>query len=117
MIYNDYMELNEFYDLVEEIFNSLPQDIKLSIENVEITVEEKDKGYLLGFYRGVPYKNRGPHYNFVLPDKIVLFKEEIETAANKENIPIKEKVKKVLLHEIGHYLGFSEEKLRELGVY
>jgi predicted Zn-dependent protease with MMP-like domain len=111
------MELNEFFNLVEEIFNNLPQDIKLLLENIEITVEEKDKGYLLGFYRGVPYKERGPYYNFVLPDKIVLFKEEIENAANQENISIREKIKKVLLHEIGHYLGFNEEKLRDLGVY
>ncbi|MCX8094918.1 MAG: metallopeptidase family protein [Caldisericia bacterium] len=111
------MELKEFINLVEEIYLSLPKDIKSSLENIEITVEEKDKGLLLGFYRGVPYKYRGPHYNFVLPDKIVLFKEEIENASILENISVKEKIKKVLLHEIGHYLGLSEEKLRELGVY
>lgn len=104
-------------DLVEEIFVELPQDIKNSIENVEITVEEKDNGFLLGLYRGIPYKLRGPNYNFVLPDKIVLYKEEIESAAKNENISIKEKIRKVLLHEIGHYLGLSEERLRELGVY
>lgn len=111
------MEIHEFIDLVEDIFDSLPEDVKSALENIEITVEEKDKGLLLGFYRGVPYKFRGPHYNFVLSDKIVLYKEEIENVAKIENIPIKEKVKKVLLHEIGHYLGLSEERLRELGVY
>lgn len=111
------MELHEFINLVEEIFDNLPEDIKLSLENIEITVEEKDKGLLLGFYRGIPYKHRGPHYNFVLPDKIVLYKEEIENSAELENIPIKDKIRKVLLHEIGHYLGLSEERLRELGVY
>ncbi|MBC7194731.1 MAG: metallopeptidase family protein [Caldisericia bacterium] len=111
------MELDEFMILVQEIYDNLPKTIKDSLENLEITVEEKDKGALLGLYRGVPLLMRGPHYNFVLPDKIVLFKEEIENAAKYENIPIEEKVKKVLLHEIGHYLGLNEEKLRELGVY
>ncbi len=111
------MNLNEFMILVQKIYDSLPDTIKDSLENLEITVEEKDKGVLLGLYRGIPLLTRGLNYNFVLPDKIVLFKDEIENAAKYENISIEDKVKKVLLHEIGHYLGLNEEKLRELGVY
>ena len=111
------MELIEFMDLVQKVFDGLPEFIKSSLENLEITVEEKDNGYLLGIYRGVPLIKRGINYNFTLPDKIVLFKEEIENAAYFENISIEEKIRKVLLHEIGHYLGLNEEKLRELGVY
>ncbi|MGB9750286.1 MAG: metallopeptidase family protein [Caldisericia bacterium] len=111
------MEIKEFIDKVEEIYNSLPEWIKESLNNLEITVEEKDGGYLLGLYRGVPLMKRGMGYNFILPDKIVLYKEEIEKVANFENISVEEKIKKVLLHEIGHYLGYNEEKLRDLGVY
>lgn len=111
------MELDEFREKVEKIFDELPDWLKESIKNLEITVEEKSGGNLLGLYRGVPLLKRGIGYNFILPDKIVLFKEEIERISLIENISVEEKIKKVLLHEIGHYLGFNEDKLRELGVY
>lgn len=111
------MELKEFMKKVDEIYQSLPDWVKNSLKNLEITVEERDSGYLLGLYRGVPLIKRGIGYNFTLPDKIVLYKEEIEKVAFLENSPIENKIRKVLLHEIGHYLGYDEEKLRELGVY
>lgn len=111
------MEIEEFIRKVEQVYNNLPDWIKESLNNLEITVEEKDGGYLLGLYRGVPLIKRGIGYNFTLPDKIVLYKDEIEKTAILEGIPIEEKIKKVLLHEIGHYLGYNEEKLRDLGVY
>ncbi|HON82970.1 MAG TPA: metallopeptidase family protein [Caldisericia bacterium] len=111
------MEIQEFIKKVEEIYDSLPEWVKESLDNLEITVEERDSGYLLGLYRGVPLTKRGIGYNFILPDKIVLYKYEIEKVANFENISVEEKIRKVLLHEIGHYLGYNEEKLRELGGY
>lgn len=37
--------------------------------------------------------------------------------AEREGINIKEKVKSVLLHEIGHYFGLSEIELRDLGIF
>lgn len=111
------MEIQEFIKKVEEIYDNLPEWVKESLDNLEITVEERDSGYLLGLYRGVPLTKRGIGYNFILPDKIVLYKYEIEKVANLENISVEEKIRKVLLHEIGHYLGYNEEKLRELGGY
>jgi predicted Zn-dependent protease with MMP-like domain len=37
--------------------------------------------------------------------------------ANLEGIAIEEKIRKVVLHEIGHYFGMGEDDLRRLGVY
>ncbi|MGB9629486.1 MAG: metallopeptidase family protein, partial [Thermodesulfobacteriota bacterium] len=68
---------------------------------------------LLGLYQGVPIDRRGFYYGNVLPDKITLFQIPIESCcANKEEI--EEKVREVVIHEVGHYFGLDEEKLREL---
>jgi predicted Zn-dependent protease with MMP-like domain len=48
-----------------------------------------------------------------LPDKITLFKRNIERVSRTEE-EVREWVKKVLIHEIGHYFGFSEADLHRL---
>jgi predicted Zn-dependent protease with MMP-like domain len=68
---------------------------------------------LLGLYRGVPYTRRGIWYRNVMPDKIIIFKKPIEVRCrNKEEI--KESVRKVVIHEIGHYFGLGEADLRKI---
>ena len=48
-----------------------------------------------------------------MPDKITLFKRNIERIS-KSDQDIEEWISKVLIHEIGHYFGFSEEDLYRL---
>ena len=69
---------------------------------------------LLGLYQGVPLDKRGHYYAGVLPDKITLYQKNIETVCRNEKDMILE-IQKTLLHELGHYFGISEKRLRELG--
>jgi predicted Zn-dependent protease with MMP-like domain len=50
-----------------------------------------------------------------MPDKIIIYRKPIENYAKTEP-EIKELVRKVVMHEIGHYYGLSEEELRKAGV-
>lgn len=118
--------IDEFQAIVNELLESVPKDIKSKIENVEFIVLEKPtqmqminhKGrILLGLYEGVPLLKRGRSYNAVLPDRIYLFMNPILYVADIEKVNITEKIKTVLLHEIGHYFGLSEEELRNLGMF
>jgi predicted Zn-dependent protease with MMP-like domain len=68
---------------------------------------------LLGLYQGVPYQRRGFYYGNVLPDKITLFQIPIESICRTRE-EIEEKVREVVIHEVGHYFGFDDERLREL---
>ncbi|MGD8979139.1 MAG: metallopeptidase family protein [candidate division WOR-3 bacterium] len=85
------------------------------MHNIEVVVEEEPvaQSSLLGLYQGVPFKHRGVWYGNVLPDKITLFKRNIERVSRTEE-EVREWVKKVLIHEIGHYFGFSEADLHRL---
>ena len=115
----------EFEGLVVEAINSLPEKFKEKMENIAIAIEDlpsqelliemkiKSPYGLLGLYRGVPYPGRGIWYRNVLPDKIIIFKKPIEVRCrNKEDI--KESVRRVVIHEIGHYFGLGEADLRKI---
>ena len=122
------MERKEFERVVLELIDRLPERFKNDMKNVSIVLEERPSmsllkeagvrgGRLLGLYQGVPLTKRGLGYNGILPDRIILFTKEIEEEARMENVPLVEKIKNVLYHEIGHYFGLSEEELRRLGVF
>jgi predicted Zn-dependent protease with MMP-like domain len=61
----------------------------------------------------VPFQRRGFYYGNVLPDKITLFQIPIESICRTRE-EIEEKVREVVIHEVGHYFGLDDEKLREL---
>ena len=114
---------SEFEELVKVAVNSLPEKFKKKMENIIVVIEELPSAelltemgisspyHLLGLYRGIPYTKRGIWYRNVMPDKIIIFKKPIEVRCkNKEDI--KESVRKVVIHEIGHYFGLGESELR-----
>lgn len=61
----------------------------------------------------MPFTHRGPYYGNTPPDVIVLFQEPIESLGGNEE-EIRDRVREVLTHEIGHYFGLSEEDLRRI---
>lgn len=115
----------EFEELVSEAISSLPEKFKEKMENIVVVIESlpsrellremkiKSPYGLLGLYRGIPYPRRGIWYRNVMPDKIIIFKKPIEVRCrNKEEI--KESVRRVVVHEIGHYFGLGEADLRKI---
>lgn len=128
------MEDNKFNEIVTKAAASLPQKFRKALKNIEIVVkdlpnedeliefedredlEEGDHYILLGLYQGVPLPERSvTGYNLVLPDKITLFRKSIEEICHGDENKMEEEIKRTFLHEIGHYFGIDDEKLRELG--
>ena len=123
------MERKEFEDLVTRALSGLPGVFKDKLENVDIVIEDKpdmdtvkklglsSQGHLLGFYQGVPLKARTHYYGMVLPDKIILYKANIERFCKRTGEDIYKKINHVIQHEIGHHFGISDQRLKDLGVY
>ena len=115
----------EFEEAVVAALKRLPKFIKEKMENVDVVVESRasrevlnemglsSPSELLGLYQGVPLDRRGFYYGNVLPDKITLFQIPIESIC-KTKEEIREKIREVVIHEVGHYFGLDDEKLREL---
>jgi predicted Zn-dependent protease with MMP-like domain len=53
----------------------------------------------------------------VMPDKITLFKKNIETSCSSRGTDIGEEIRHVIQHEIAHHFGISDKRLRDLGIY
>ena len=118
----------EFEKIVDEALEEIPDYFKKNIKNLEFIVMDYPtvdmlsrigiygRGTLLGLYEGIPLKKRGMGYQGVLPDRITLFMYPIVQQSKRLNVPLKEKVKKVLMHEIGHYFGLTEGELRKMGI-
>ncbi len=119
------MKRTEFENLVSEALDDLPEEFQKIMENVAVTVEDEPSwetlnemrisppGILLGLYRGVPLRRRGRGYFNMLPDKIIIYQRPIESICRGDE-EIKEKVREVVMHEIGHYFGLSDSALRKI---
>ncbi len=52
--------------------------------------------------------------NTALPDRITLYKENIEMVCTTED-EVKAKIYEVLIHEIGHYFGMTDDEIHAAG--
>ncbi len=122
------MERERFEELVEKAVEGLPAKFKERLENIAITVEDwptpkqlKEAGLrhrrdLLGLYEGIPLPNRGSGYNMVLPDRITIFQKPIEMHYRSDERIVR-KIQDTVRHEIAHYFGISDARLKEIGRY
>ena len=104
---------------VREALDSLPADLRDSISNVAILVEaEPPPGQrLLGLYEGIPLTRRGSGYSGAMPDKITIFSGPLERLYGRSVEQLHAAVKHVVLHEIAHHFGISDERLIEIDRY
>lgn len=108
-----------FEEAIDDALSSLPADLRAAMSNVEIVVEDEppDGRPLLGLYRGVPLPRRSSTYSGVLPDKISIFRGPITRLAAGDADRLRREVRHVVLHEIAHHFGISDERLIELDRY
>jgi len=123
------MNRKEFEALVRKALGELPGEFKDKLQNVDVVIEEEldmatvrllglgGKGRLLGLYQGVPLKNRTHYYGMVMPDKITLYKQNIERSCASKGSDINEEIRHIIQHEIAHHFGISDKRLKDLGIY
>jgi len=114
-----------FEKLVEEALQTIPRQFKDRLENIAVIVEDlpspetiRDLGLrspyqLFGLYHGVPLDKRGSYYGNVPPDVVIIYQLPIENAFASEE-EIREQVRETVIHEVGHFFGFSDAELRRI---
>jgi predicted Zn-dependent protease with MMP-like domain len=109
----------EFEDLVDDAIASLPDDLRTFMSNVAVVVEDEPPPGLplLGLYQGVPLTRRTSGYAAVPPDKITIYRGPLERLTGGDPNRLREQVRRVVLHEIAHHFGISDDRLRELDRY
>src|SRR5438552_633992 len=84
------MDRRAFEKLVEESIRELPEELRKKLQNVAIIIEDhpseelvremdlSEEETLFGLYEGVPLTERGYFAEPLHPDRILIFKGEIE---------------------------------------
>jgi predicted Zn-dependent protease with MMP-like domain len=112
-------EFDEFDQHVSEALDSLPDDLRAYMSNVAVVVEdEPPRGMpLLGLYEGYPLTRRSSGYAGVPPDKITIYRGPLERISGGDPERLRSEIRHVVVHEIAHHFGISDERLRELDRY
>lgn len=116
----------EFDRIVKKAIARIPEEIRLHLDNILITVQKRpdpamleEMGYpqdepLLGVYWGVPLSERSVGEPPLYPDTIFIFKEPLEEMCTTRE-ELEDEIEITVVHEVAHFLGMSEERLAELG--
>ena len=119
------MDKEQFEELVIQAVEDIPEEFRNRVENLSLEIDDNEiihtsesgwhgKGRItLALYHGVPLIKRSGGKP-VFPDKITIYKRAIESVCSSDD-EIKKTVRRVVLHEVGHYFGLDEDKLYKLG--
>lgn len=112
--------------LAETALCALPEELRISVRNLAIAVEDvpdeetlEEMGLehpweLTGLYRGVPLTERSIGDLPREPDMITLYREPILVEWVETGEDLFRLVRNVIIHEVGHHFGFSDEEIARL---
>lgn len=120
----------EFEQAVIDGIASVPERFRDDIENLAFVVEDEPSSgevararaesggrrEVLGLYSGVPLPERNSGYGLgsPRPDVITIYRGPHQRCSNSHD-DLVERVRRTIVHEIGHYFGMDEDQLREMG--
>jgi predicted Zn-dependent protease with MMP-like domain len=109
----------QFEQYVQDALDSLRPDFSAGMSNVEIVIEEEPPAGrpLLGLYQGVPMTRRTRYDSGMLPDKITIYQGPLVRLFGRDPERLRREVRRVVLHEIAHHFGISDERLVEIDRY
>ena len=115
----------DFRAFAAHVLDGLPDEFRKRMENVVVVVEDYPsvedaagagipREELLGLFHGVSrleheWCGGAPDR---LPERIVLYKRNIENVSSTKE-ELVEEIRLTVLHEIGHYFGLSEEEIEK----
>jgi predicted Zn-dependent protease with MMP-like domain len=103
----------EFEDQVQAAIDELPPEFAKALENVAVVIEDEnpEEPTLFGVYSGL---GPGRDHAGALPDEIVIYRRPLERAF-RDPVELRRQIRITVLHEIGHFFGLDEDRIRELG--
>jgi predicted Zn-dependent protease with MMP-like domain len=117
--------LEDFERLAGRAFASLPMQVRRACRELALRVADfapdevldemgiEDAFELTGLYDGIALTERSFMHQPTQPDAVWLFRRPIlEEWIDRGDIPLDALVRHVLVHEIAHHLGWSDDDIR-----
>lgn len=117
---------DEIEAIARATLQALPDPFAQSLGDVVLLVEEfadeetlqamdiDDPFELTGIYEGIPLTERSVEQSGTLPDRIRLFRRPILDEWASADDTLEHLVAHVLIHEVGHHFGFSDDDMHAL---
>ena len=118
--------MEEIETIARRALEALPEEFARSLGDVVLIVEDfaddetlaameiEDPFDLSGIYEGVPLTERSVDQSGTLPDRIRLFRRPILDEWADGEDTLEHLVTHVLIHEVGHHFGLSDEDMHAL---
>lgn len=118
--------LEDILELAEQAFAAIPQELRELVRGAAIVVEDvadeettAELGFespwaLTGLYRGTPLTQKSVMDAPMEPDTITLYREPILLEWVETSEDLFRLVRNVLIHEIAHHFGFSDDDIERL---
>ncbi|MFN7192637.1 MAG: metallopeptidase family protein [Rhodospirillales bacterium] len=119
-------DLAEIERLAEQALATIPAELRRHVENVVLRIEdfcdaetEKEMGLespfeLMGLYRGIDMLRESVATVRTSPDMIFLYRRPLLDYWCETGEDLYTLVRHVMIHEIGHHFGFSDDDMEEL---
>ena len=107
------MDEAEFETHVRAALDDLPPEIAGALQNVAVVVEDEnpEEPDIFGSYDGL---GPGGDRSGALPDRVVIYRLPlVESFHDPEEL--RREIRITVLHEIAHFFGLDEHRIRELG--
>ena len=116
----------EIERLAGEALLTIPQALGRHVANVVFRIEEfpdaavqrkfnvKSPFDLLGLYRGIALPRRGANMTRRTNDMIYLYRRPLIDYWAETGEPLGDIIRHVVIHEIGHHFGFSDEDMERI---
>ncbi len=111
------MDTERFDALVEEALDGIPDELAELVRNVVVLVEAEappDDPDLLGLYDGVALTERYGDLLPQLPDRILIYRNNLLDLCESEQELVDE-VRITVVHEVAHHFGIDDARLHDLG--
>ena len=117
---------NEIEAIARATLRALPEPFANSLGDVVLLVEEfaddetleamgiDDPFELSGIYEGVPLTERSVEQSGTLPERIRLFRRAILDEWAGSDDTLEHLVAHILVHEVGHHFGLSDDDIHAL---
>jgi predicted Zn-dependent protease with MMP-like domain len=118
--------LDEIEAVARAAMASLPEPFAGHLGSIVLEVQELADEALLaemgidhpldltGVYEGIPLSERSVEHSGTLPDRVRLFRRAILDEWIEDGEKLEHLIRHILIHEIGHHFGLSDEDMHVL---